>query len=215
MTTEGLTPTSPDAEAVAWARVGILAGLFACIAYPAAVFLPLPPIAQLVLGGGFGPALAIASVALARVLQTRRRAPSIEIAGLCNALGGALVTAMIVVQLAVRLSPVPIADPGLAHTLRLKIWDVVLGLDVAFDAFIGLGTVLFGLAMMRDARFGKIVGWTGVAVGGVLILGFNAWTFPVPPRDAGLIDPGPITGLWYLASVILMIRWLRRGAPVS
>ena len=209
MTTEIPYLAAPETELAAWIRIGIGAGLFACIAYPAMVFVPLPRLPQLLLAGGFGPALATASLALVRILQARRRVPSIEIAGLFNALAGALVTAMVIVQLAVVQSPVEIPDPELARLLRLRIWDVILGLDVAFDAFIGLGTLLFGLAMIHDRRFGRIVGWLGVVIGGVLILGFNAWTFPLPPKDAGLLDPGPLSGLWYLAVVILLIRSLR------
>jgi hypothetical protein len=117
-----------------------------------------------------------------------------------------LVTGMILVQLAVVQSTAPPIDPELGNVLRRRIWDVILGLDVAFDMFIGLGTVFFGVAMLGDERFGKIVGWAGIAIGLVVIIGFNMATFPDPPADAGLFDPGPLTGIWYLVVTIQMIR---------
>lgn len=133
-------------------------------------------------------------------------------------LSGALVTAMIIVQLAVVQSTVPAADAQLSSVLVHRIRDVSLGMDVAFDRFIGLGTVFFGFAMLTDRRFGRILGWLGIVVGLVVILGFNLATFPDPPVEAGLFDPGPVTGLWHLSVVIQMTRYLvrlRRGASTT
>lgn len=107
-------------------------------------------------------------------------------------------------------STAPPADTQLSGVIVRRIWDVILGLDVAFDMFIGLGTACFGLAMLRDRRFGQVVGWLGIVVGLVVILGFNMVTFPDPPAEAGLLDPGPATGLWYLLVVIQMTRYLVR-----
>ncbi len=122
------------------------------------VLVPLPRIPQLVLGASFGPALAAASVALTRILQARRRAPSLELAALFNVLAGALVTAMIIVQLAIRYSTAPAADEEVIAVLRPRLWDIVLGLDVSFDVFIGLATLLYAVNMTRDPRFGRVIG---------------------------------------------------------
>jgi hypothetical protein len=78
-----------------------------------------------------------------------------------------------------------------------------LSLDVAWDIFISLGTILFALSMTALPRFWKITGITGLAMGfGLLVL--NIYTFPVPPGEAGLIDLGPFTALWYLAVTIII-----------
>jgi hypothetical protein len=37
----------------------------------------------------------------------------------------------------------------------------------------------------------------GLLVGGLLLI-FNMATFPTPPENAGLVDVGPLVGLWYL-----------------
>jgi hypothetical protein len=83
-----------------------------------------------------------------------------------------------------------------------------LGLDVAWDAYIGLGTVLFALSMLRHPRFGRVFAASGAAVGFTLLL-FNLYTFPTPPANAGLLDLGPVVGLWYLAVTMQMWRSLR------
>jgi hypothetical protein len=200
-----------DDELAGWTRIGIASGFLACFAYPLMVYVPLPRISQVVFGASFGPALAVASVALAHILQARRRTASVELAGICNSLAGALVTAMIIVQLAIKYSTAPAADEQLTGLLRRRIWDVVLGLDVSFDVFIALGTLLFAVNMMRDPRFGRVIGWAGAFISVVLLLGANFYFFPDPPRDHGFPEIGLFVGLWYLAVVLLIVRSVRKG----
>lgn len=198
--------TSHDDELVGWAKIGIASGFVACFAYPVMILVSLPRIPQVILGASFGPALAVASVALAHVLQTRRQSPSIELAAIMNSLAGALVTAMIIVQLAINYSTVSPPDAQLAGLLRRRLWDVVLGLDVSFDVFIGVGTFLFALNMLSDARFGRIIGWAGIFVSVVPLLGANIYFFPDPPYVHDFPHVGIFTGLWYLAVVLLLTR---------
>lgn len=211
MTTKESTNITYDDELTGWTRIGIVAGFLACFAYPILILVSLPRIPQVVLGTSFGPALAIASIALAHILQARRRTPSLELAAISNALAGALVTAMIIVQLAINYSTAPVADDQLAALLRNSLWDIVLGLDVSFDVFISLATLLFAINMIPDPRFGKIIGWTGVFVSVVMVYGANIYYFPDPPYTHGFPHLGIFTGLWYLAVTILMVRLVRRG----
>lgn len=192
-----------------WISVAIALGLVACITYPLMVFVPMPRLATLLVAASFGPALAFASVGLSRILALHRDSVGAEIAAISNVIAGALVTCMLIVQLQIRWTD---ADRGIvgehSETMVEWIWQVVLGLDVSFDVFVGIGTLLFGLAMLRDPLFGRLVGTLGILVGGVVILGFNLVAFPELPVEAGLLDPGPITGLWYLLVVLIVI--LRR-----
>jgi hypothetical protein len=122
-----------------------------------------------------------------------------------NALAGALFAAMALVQIAIGEL---VKDRAAFHSL-VGIW---LGLDKAFDAYIGLGTVFFAIAMWRHPRFGRGFAISGLVIGAGLIF-LNFLTFPSPPANAGLFDPGPVIGLWYLAVTIEMVRsvaWARR-----
>lgn len=210
MTDKVMTSFSTDDDLADWTMIGIASGLLACFAYPVLILVSLPRIPQVLLGASFGPALAVASVALAHILQSRRRTPSVELAAICNCLAGALVTAMIIVQLAINYSTAPVADEPLAALFRSRIWDVVLGLDVSFDVFIGLATLFFAKNMLDDPRFGRIIGWTGVFVSVITVLGANIFFFPDPPYTHGFPHVGIFTGLWYLAVVLLLVRSLRR-----
>ena len=202
--------SNPNIDSIkSWTRIGIAAGLVACIAYPTMTLVDVPRIPQLILGASFGPALAIASIALAQILQARRYAPTVKLAEILNSLAGALVTAMIIVQLAINYSTAPAIDGELNALIKHKIWDVVLGLDVSFDIFIGLGTLFFAINFIRDPRFGRIIGWAGIFVSIVPLLGANIYYFPDPPYIHGFPHVGIFTGLWYLGVVFLMIRLTR------
>ncbi len=204
-----LPNNGPD-EVARWMTIGIVAGFVAVFVYPILILVSLPRVPQVVLGASFGPALAAASVALAHVMQSRRRAPSLELAAISNALAGALVTAMIIVQLAINYSTVPTVEDQISTLFRDRLWDIVLGLDVSFDVFIGLATLLFAINMMRDPRFGKVIGWAGAFVAVVPLFGANLYYFPDPPYTHGFPHVGIFTGLWYLAVVVLMVRSARR-----
>lgn len=189
-----------------WIRVAAFSGLWACIVYPVVTNVAMTLILQLILGASFGPALAFASIGLYKILKLNKDSVSVQAAMISNIIAGAMVTAMMIVQMSVRYS----SGADKAEELIVKrIWDLVLGLDVTFDVFIGLGTILFGVAMLKHPRFGKFVGITGIIIGAVFTIGFNFYTFPDPPGEVGLIDTGPVTGMWYLLVIIYVFRSLK------
>lgn len=191
-------------------RVGIVAGFFACMAYPLAAFAPLPKLATTTLVACFGPALGVASYGLRRLLDLETPRLSSAIGSWLNALAGALFSAMGLIQLAVRYS----AGGESVSASFIAIW---LGLDVAWDAYVGLGTISFALAMLRHPRFGRVFALLGMAIGAGL-LALHLYTFPAPPQNSGLVDLGPALGLWYLAVTIQMLRsvsWARKETSTS
>jgi hypothetical protein len=182
-------------------KIGIIFGFVACLAYPLAVFGHLPKLATVTLVACFGPALGLACYGLRRLLDWERPTISSSLGLMLNALAGALFSIMAFVQLAVGYS----ANGDKVSSQFVAIW---LGLDVAWDAYIGIGTVCFAVAMLRHPRFGAIFTVFGVGIGaGLLVL--HLYTFPTPPQNAGLIDLGPALGLWYFVVTIQMWRSLR------
>jgi hypothetical protein len=158
-----------------------------------------------VLAACFGPALGAASFGLRRLLDWETPLVSSSLGAWLNALAGALFSAMALVQMAVGYS----AGREKVPTQISAIW---LGLDVAWDAYIGLGTICFALAMLRHPCFGRVFAFSGLVVAAGL-LALNFFTFPTPPASAGLFDLGPAIGLWYLLVTIQMWRsvsWARQ-----
>lgn len=202
-----------------WARLGIVTGFLATIIYPTLIFAPLPDRLAVALAALWGPMLMIASLALYHVLAAYRRTIAAQIAVISNALAGALVTAMLLVQGATEKAWTDALTQAGDETAKNLVrasgaitWEVQLGLDVTWDVFISLGTFLFGLAMFSHPRFGKVVGSLGMVVG-VSLFALNIWSFPTPPAEANLVDLGPAGGLWYFVVTLCLtssLRWIDR-----
>jgi hypothetical protein len=198
-----------------WVRVGIYAGLAVAVIYPLMIFAPLPKKITIILASLFGPLLMTASLGLYYFIKAHRKSVTLQLAVLSNIIAAAMASLMLIVQLSVNLSMEGLmesAGEGITEAAQKWIWQVVdkvqLGMDVTWDIFFSIGTILFGAAMMRHPRFGKIFGLTGLLIGHFLLV-FNLSSFPAPPGDAGLIDFGPIAGIWYLVATILVIRSLK------
>lgn len=198
-----------EVGASSWARVGGWSGIAAVAAYLLAAFAPVPDRLGYVLAFAFGPLVAVASVGMRRVLATARPGALPELGGLFGVGAGFMVLAMLTTQQAIfargASSGGALAPDASAEALARGLDAVHFGLDVAWDVLIGVSLLLFATAMLRDPRFGRIFGAIGLALA-LLLLGFNLWTFPVPPADAGSIDWGPFVALWMLAAYVLLVR---------
>jgi hypothetical protein len=194
-------------EASAAAGVAVIAGvcgLLANLAYALAASEALGDVATPIAASLFGPLIAATSVALYLLLAAERATLAGVLAVIANVAAAALVTAMMLVQVAVndveaRLSPA--VNDAFEH--------VEFGLDLSWDVFLVAGTILFSFAMLADPRFGRRFAVPGIAVAaGLYVLNFA--TFPTPPASEGLVDLGPLVGLWYAAVSVQALR-LRRA----
>jgi hypothetical protein len=194
-----------------WAIISIIAGLGAVISYTLLSILSGPYIALVILASAFGPFLAAASLGLYHILAESGNPVVLQLAVMFNIVGAAIFTTMLLVQLAIGYQLQSIDKEAINLTaLRTALIGVQLGMDVAWDVFISLGTLLFALSMLRDARFGLILGVAGILIAVALLI-LNLWTFPTPPAAKNLVDLGPLVGIWYLVVTIMMIRWLMKS----
>jgi hypothetical protein len=165
---------------------------------------------------------AIGPVAILGVLAIRRRLASGDQPFLPDAgavflvIGFALFNLMLVVQQYVRLrigGLIGEAESEAAkETLQIVLpaLDYVQqGIDVSFDIFYCVGVILLAAAMLRHPDFGRLLGLFGV-VSAVALLVLNLAAFPHIPAESGLVDLGPLTGLWWLAVIVQMFRLDRR-----
>lgn len=185
---------------IRWIQSGIVAGLLASVLYPVLAFAPLPFPATAVVAAILGPAIGIASLGLRHLVRLRGRSVAATLGAVSNFAAGALFTAMAHVQLAVRHT----ASDGSELRPLVGVW---LGLDVAWDVYIGLGTLFFAASMLGHPRFRWPFALPGFGLG-ALVLALNLSTFPDPPVEAGSVDVGPFVGLWYLAVTVQTWRSL-------
>ncbi|MFN2442225.1 MAG: hypothetical protein ABR517_06030 [Thermoanaerobaculia bacterium] len=183
---------------IRWIRIGIVGGLAASALYPVLLFAPLPLAVTAAVAALLGPAIGVGSLGLYHLVRLHGSSVAAALGAILNLLAGCLFTAMALVQLAVRAR----ASEG-ARDL-VGVW---LGLDVAWDVYIGLGTLAFGWAVRRHPRFGWAFAVSGLSLG-LLVIVLNLIPFPIPPAEAGSFDIGPFVGLWYLAATIQAWRSL-------
>jgi hypothetical protein len=210
---EHRTPATPHEARAAESHVALVAGvcgLLADAAYVLAVAVPLGDVAGPVVASVFGPLIAAASVALYLLLAAARATLAGQLAAIANVVAGGLVTAMLLVQISVND-----VDSRLSPAVNDAFEHVEFGLDLSWDVFLAAGTFLFGCAMLSDARFGRRFALPGMVVAAALYA-LNFASFPTPPGDAGLVDLGPLIGLWYAAVSVQALRLRRRtGHRVS
>lgn len=206
-----------------WVLTGSLCGLLAMLVYPLMIFVELPAMIMVFLAAFFGPLLMVAFVGLYHLLVVQGKTLTALLGTVFSVAGALVVNLMLLVQLSVRMGTREYMENAGVVIIEKIQWisrivdQVQLGLDVSWDIFISLGTVLFGIAMFSHPRFGKLMGVAGVLVG-FLLLVTNLITFPQPPAEAGYFDFGPIMGLWYVLVAILSLRslnWIGNQSTLS
>jgi hypothetical protein len=183
-----------------WLQWVAISGVTATVSYVVVVLLGHgAPAVGFAVASLFAISLSIGSVAIWQLLAVTRSDSSIAmLAAFSNVVAAALFVAMVSVQLAVKEATDPPED-----AIRAVYW----GLDVAWDLYIGAGTIGFGIAVLKSTAF-RWLAVPGVAIGTALLV-LHVVTVPEPPSSAGLVDLGPLVGLWYTALTVRAILLLR------
>lgn len=175
-----------------WARTAAVAGIAALLSYGLLIAVSAPVAVQVLLVFGFAFGITLASLGLYHAVAAPVAPRLALVATVANVLAAAQLTAMLLVQLAVRdVAPSP-------DRAFVAIW---LGLDVAWDLYIGAGTLAMAWCMLRHPRFRVWLAIPGIAIAAVLLV-LNVATFPTPPATRAC----PTPALWYLAVSIQMAR---------
>jgi hypothetical protein len=151
--------------------------------------------------------IGVGSLGLRRMIDLEGPSAAAALGVIANCTAGALFTAMPLVHPAVKQ-----VAAGAANTFAPDLGAVWLGLDLAWYDYVGMGTIPFAWAMRHHPRFRWRFGASGLAIG-VDLLASNLAVSPTPPSAAGLVDLGPLVGLWYLAASLQTWRslgWARK-----
>ena len=186
-------------------KIGAVAGILSIIFYFSVAVIPIiPDRIGLLFAFSFPLLWIISFMGLYHYLKNDHHTSTLEIAYVFGVIGAALACILLVVQQANILwheELLKTTNYELNKDLYLATFRganrVQAGLDVAFDIFITISWILFGLNIARNKSFNKILGWTGSIIAlGLLIL--NMYTFPNAPAESGLFDLGPFLGIWAL-----------------
>lgn len=192
-----------------WINIGIICGFLVSFIYPSLQFISNITLG-VIIASSMGILLSLASVGLYYFIQIHKKSIAPKIALFSNIIAGAILTQMFLVQLAIKSSKPEILDESVKW-----VWTTInhihYGLDVAWDVYLFLGTILFAISIFRHPKLGKIFSLTGILISLLMII-TNIISFPIPP-ERDLIDFGPIVGLWYLGITIritLSRKWINQ-----
>lgn len=143
------------------------------------------------------------AVEIHKELSVKHQGTTLTLGTLFLVIGFSFFVLMILVQQAVfiTITESDAADPS-EKLIAQGLNYVQLGMDVTFDVFYSLGLVLVSWVMMKEPGYTRLIGAYGV-ICGIFLAGFNLATFPLPPSQAGLLDVGPATILWWLSIIVL------------
>jgi len=204
-----------NGEGTSWARFAGITGIASVLAYFSAAFLPaiapVPDAVVMVLAFAFGPLMVVAFVGLYRYMSAHRDGPALQVGILFGIIAGVLVTTMLVIQVGNNMvldQGLAEADTDAAKELLRTAWRAVNRVqylvDVVWDIFICVASILIGVAMLSHPVFGKIWGGLGILAAGLLLI-LNLYTFPFAPAESGSVDLGPALATWVLAVYIRLI----------
>ena len=175
-----------------------------------------PPPATLALVFAIGPLAIIGMLSVSDRLSPNRGSLAVRAGLIFLIIAFAFFTMMLVVQQTIFIqfqqfqSDAP--NEETVQTLKYVFKGVnlvQLGMDVGFDVFYCVGRILFAAAKIPHPGFGRFLGIFGViSAAGLLIL--NIAALPFIPADSGLVDLGPLTGVWWLLVIGQMLRLRRR-----
>jgi Domain of unknown function (DUF4386) len=191
-----------------WIKAGMISGFITIITYPVMILVSMPVQLQLVLASFFGFFFIITSLGLYHLLSMNKKTVSSQLGVIFTIVGCSVVIMMLTIQLAL-FHLKETATIEATKEMKNYIFQfpnmIQLGLDVVWDLFMGVGTILLALNMYKHPRFGKIFSISGVLITLALLV-LNIYTFPIPPGESGSVDLGPLVALWYLAVTIQIAR---------
>ena len=196
-------------------RLGIIAGLAVSIMYPARVFLPLPDVIKVSFFIYFGPLMMIAFVGLYPFLKKGSESVAVVFATLFGTIAGAVHMMFSVVQMNnihyiyefIEKADTDVLKESWRSILR-GVFTVQNGLNYVMDFFLDWTIFMFAIVLWHHPKFGKPFSILGLIAGGSHFV-MKAWTFPEPPKEAGLFDAGPLVGIFFAVVVIQVLRHFR------
>ena len=184
--------------------IGGVSGIISILFYISAIALPLPAPIPRLLAFTFPLLWILSYMGFYHFLKKERHTPTLEIAYIFGIIGAALACSLLVVQQANIIwhnESMEAAQSEEAKALLKAAYRganrVQAGLDVAFDIFISIGMILFGINLAKSSQLPAFLGIVMSLLATILIV-FNMITFPDAPAEAGLIDGGPFLGFWML-----------------
>ncbi len=204
--------TNPKISQRQWLNYTIVIGVIALATYFfSSVFHFLPWTIDRPLFLISGPSYALAIYCLGQWLHRDYDSISMRLAILMNIIAGVVNGMMAAVQslnsavISEKIKATTDSDLIVQYkTAFLATNNTQLGLDIAWDIWINLGTAMFAFAIIKHFAFRPWLGILGICIALASFVN-NMITFPWPPASRGSIDLGPFIGVWWGLVLIVII----------
>lgn len=190
--------------------LGGISGILGTLSYLAAILVSLDPPSTFAVAMAWPVLSIIFAFSLYRLIGERKQAAANHLAFVFTCLGFTLVAGMLSIQLSVGVGIEEFAAKSATgqrealDLIRRSLRLVDMGLDAAWDLFIGTGLLFLAIALNGDDRFGR---WWSIPLAALAaaLIALNTLTFPWPPDTRGLFDIGPAIGLFIIAMSVRLV----------
>jgi hypothetical protein len=189
---------------------GSICGIIGTICYIVAVTIQLPPSIGFLLVTIWPMATIIFAFSIYKYIAIDNQSTSNQLAFLFTIIAFVLAYIMLSIQVGLGMG---IGDAiakanGSEKEMLSLIQDSVnwvhLGIDLAWDMFLGVSLILLAVAVKGHSKLG--IGWSiPLAILGVSVIAVNLYTLPYTPQSQGIFDIGPVIGTFM---IILAARTL-------
>ena len=179
--------------------IGGICGIVGTLNYIIAITIPFSPAVSFLLAMSWPILSLIFAYSVYKYIAVYKQSFNNQLAFLFTGVAFIQVSIMIAIQLVVKTgmeesiinASGPEKDTLLLILASLR-W-VDLGVDLAWDLFLGIALLLLSLVIKGHPKFGF---WWSIplAILGIAVIATNLYTFPNPPDTRGLIDVGPLIG---------------------
>lgn len=194
-------------------KSGLICGLIASLIFPIWSLIKFPYQLNLILHFAFGPLLVVSFYGIQTLLIKKHDSVSLRIGSMFGIIAGVVFCCMTVVQASnlkwIKHQIAEASDQFVKEDIKRNlqsVFSVQLGLDIVWDIFITVSTVLIGISVLNISKYSMYYGIFGTIIG-MSTLALNLYAFPVPPRDFGIIDLGPYIGLWFFGLIVYLIKY--------
>lgn len=182
---------------------GGLSGIVGTLCYVAAIAIPMSNKATFAVAICWPLLSIVFAFSLFRYIAVSSNSASNQFAFLMACHAFTLVAAMLAIQLAVRsgieeqLANASPEQQELLQQIKRSVRLVDMGIDVAWDMFIGASLLFLSFALKGNKGYGL---WWGItsAILAVSLIVLNVITFPWPPDSRDLFDIGPLVGVFII-----------------
>lgn len=182
---------------------GGICGIAGVVCYILAISLPVAAIYSFILALAWPILSIVFAFALYKFVARNHQSIYNQLAFIFVTLAFVMVSIMISIQVVVKtgMQDSISVSSGIEKTNLELIANALrwvdLGVDLAWDIFLGIALILLARAIWEHPKFGR---WWSLplAVLAIALLVLNMLTFPYPPDSQGVLDVGPLIGIFMI-----------------